>query len=92
MTSGEEESCTNDTRIQQVRKQGRAGDLQGSCVRGASDPSENGIILRHELRKIGQTAATIFQHSGTHHNVMSHWSPETDVVAENQPSGAVDDI
>ena len=49
VTSGEEESCTNDTRIQQVRKQGRAGDLQGSCVRGASDPSENGIILRHEL-------------------------------------------
>jgi hypothetical protein len=92
VSSGEEESCTNDTRIQQVGKQGGTGDFQGSRVGGTSDPSENRVILRHKLQEIDQTTATVSQNSSTHHNVMFHRSPKTHVIAKDQLPGAVGHI
>jgi len=50
VSSGEEECCADNTRIQPVRKQSGTGDFQGSRVGGASDPPENRVILRHELQ------------------------------------------
>lgn len=50
VSPGKKESCADNTRIQPVRKQGRTGDFQGSRVGGTSDPPENRVISRHELR------------------------------------------